>query len=330
MTTKQKKILETYYDPKQGFSSVKKLYERLKGDGITMKEIKETLENQELYQAFADKKNYYDSYVPFKGIDSQWQMDLGFFKRKPILVMVDALSKKAYGGLLKSKNGKDVAELMDKIFENNKPDELYSDNGKEFDNKHVKDVLSKHGINLVFSDGRHVGMAEVFIRTLKGLLEKMYEPTKSLKQLVDDAFDNYNSSYHSTIKMAPDRVNEKNEEEALENIAKKAKRIPENRKMKKGDFVRIKIEKETFEKGYTEKYSRKIYQVEDVKGTQYLVNGKYYYNNQLKKVNPPEEKVREMMPATKKKVIHKKDVEFVSNNPIIETKRTRKVKVRTD
>ena len=43
-------IRKLYYDPQQGFSSVKKLYEKLKSQNITQKQIKEFLSKQEVNQ----------------------------------------------------------------------------------------------------------------------------------------------------------------------------------------------------------------------------------------------------------------------------------------
>ena len=62
-------IRKLYYDPQQGFSSVKKLYEKLKSQNITQKQIKEFLSKQEvnqLHHTIKEPKNYVPimSYYP--------------------------------------------------------------------------------------------------------------------------------------------------------------------------------------------------------------------------------------------------------------------------
>ena len=72
--------------------------------------------------------------------------------------------------------------------------------------------------------------------------------------------------------------------------------------MKAGDFVRIKIEKESFDKGYTMRYSKDIYEIEAKKGQRYQLKDKegLFYTNQLKRVEAPDDaEVPEVEPVVR-------------------------------
>ena len=60
---------------------------------------------------------------------------------KYLLAVIDVFSK--YGWLipLKDKTGKSVASALETIFKEIKPEEKWVDKGKEFYNKHVKDLI---------------------------------------------------------------------------------------------------------------------------------------------------------------------------------------------
>lgn len=49
-------IKKAWYDPEVGFTGVNKLYERLKSEGVTKKQIRDFLKKQEVTQI--SKKNY--------------------------------------------------------------------------------------------------------------------------------------------------------------------------------------------------------------------------------------------------------------------------------
>ena len=58
-----------------------------------------------------------------------------------LLLVIDIFSK--YGCVipLKNKEGKTVAEALKTIFEERKPEKLWTDKGKEFYNKNVKNLI---------------------------------------------------------------------------------------------------------------------------------------------------------------------------------------------
>jgi uncharacterized protein (DUF4415 family) len=69
-------------------------------------------------------------------------------------------------------------------------------------------------------------------------------------------------------------VSPENYETVYFNILKKAKSIPKSQQLKPGQFVRIKIEKDLLEKGYSIRFSEDIYEIESKKGQRYQLKGK--------------------------------------------------------
>ena len=88
-------------------------------------------------------------------IDDQWQMDLADMadvKSKNndmgyILTCIDILSRFAWARPLKTKSGENVAAAIADIFRTSGgriPRRIQTDEGREFYNQHVKQLLAKH------------------------------------------------------------------------------------------------------------------------------------------------------------------------------------------
>ena len=111
-------------------------------------------------------------------------------------------------------------------------------------------------------EGKSV-VAERFIRTLKN---KIYKYMTSVSKNVyidklDDIVNEYNNTYHTTIKMKPIDVNDI----TYINTDKKVK--DKDPKFKVGDNVRISKYKNIFAKGYTPNWSEEIFLIKEVKNT---------------------------------------------------------------
>src|ERR1700733_12163692 len=66
---------------------------------------------------------------------------------------------------------------------------------------------------------------------------------------------------------------------------------PKIHKLKVGDYVRVKLKKKTFDKGYLRNWSKEIHQVTEIIGNGYILNnGEKYRINNLQKVNDIEPK----------------------------------------
>ena len=95
------------------------------------------------------------------------------------------------------------------MYSKRKPNKIRLDKGSEFYNTHFKKWLKNNNIELysTHNEGKSVA-AERFIRTLKN---KIYKYMTSISKNVyidtlDDTVNEYNNTYHRTIKMKPTDV----------------------------------------------------------------------------------------------------------------------------
>ena len=104
------------------------------------------------------------------------------------------------------------------------------------------------------------GVVERFNRTLRERLARYMTENKT-KRWIDylpEAVENYNNSYHRSIKMAPNLVSFKNRQEVFENLYPNMN-LKVKCKLKVGWRVRIPRKKTLFEKGTTPNWTDEIY-----------------------------------------------------------------------
>ena len=106
-------------------------------------------------------------------------------------------------------------------------------------------------------------VAERFIRALKN---KIYKYMTSISKNVytdklDDIVNEYNNTYHRTIKMKPIDV----KDNTYININKEVN--DKDPKFKVGDHVRISKYKNIFAKGYTPNWSEEMFMIKRIKNT---------------------------------------------------------------
>ena len=120
-------------------------------------------------------------------------------------------------------------------------------------------------------------VAERFIRTLKNKLYKHVMATGKnvYYDVLDDVFNKYNNTKHSTIKMKPIYVGDNNKRVYVDEHNEKDSRL------KVGDRVRISKFKNIFAKRYTPNWSKEIFIVDKINDTV-----PYTYN--LKNLNDEE------------------------------------------
>ena len=112
------------------------------------------------------------------------------------------------------------------------------------------------------NEGKSV-IAERFIRTLKNKIYKhMTVISKNVySDVLDDTVDEYNNTYHKTIKIKPVDVKDYSFAEYNEESNEK------DPKSKVGDHVRISKNKNIFDKGYAPNWSEEIFVVKKIKNT---------------------------------------------------------------
>ena len=175
---------------------------------------------------------------------------------------------------MKDKKGVSIANAFQSILKdsNRKPNKIWVDKGREFYNNSFKKWLQDNNIDMysTHNEGKSA-VAKRFIRIIKN---KIYKCMTSISQNVyidksDDIVNEYNNTYHRTIKMKPIDV----KDNTYINIDKEAN--DKDPKFKIGDHVRILKYKNIFAKGYTPNWSEEIFMIKEIKNTvtwTYVIN----------------------------------------------------------
>ena len=158
-------------------------------------------------------------------------------------------------------------------------------------------------------------VAERFIGTLKS---KIYKYMTSISKNVyidklDDIVDEYNTAYHTTIKMKPIDV----KDNTYINTDKETN--DKDPKFKVGDRVRISKYKNIFAKSYTPNWSEELFVIKKVKNTvpwTYVINDingeeitGTFYEKELQKTNQEEFRIE--------KVIKRKGEKYMLNGMVV-------------
>ncbi|RWR98948.1 hypothetical protein B4U79_13692 [Dinothrombium tinctorium] len=207
-------------------------------------------------------------------IDERWQadlMDLSRFEKynnkfKYILVCIDILSRYAFGEPLKEKTGENIIKAFKKIFKSRKPKILTTDQGREFNNKKVKNFLKEKDIKYMTTttDDTKCAVIERFIRTLKEKIWKYLNYKNSYRYIdnVQNFISAYNKSIHRILKMKPSDVTQENEKEAFHNLyAHIRPNVSEKTKFFEDSLVRIAKKKEKYEKGADPNFTEEIFKI---------------------------------------------------------------------
>ena len=222
-----------------------------------------------------------------------------------LLCVIDILfSKYAWVVPLKDKKGISIVKAFQIILKqsNRKPNKIWVDKGSEFYNASLKKWLRDNDIVMysTHNEGKSV-VAERFIRTIKS---KIYQYMTSISKNVyidklDDIVDEYNNTYHTTIKMKTIDV----KDNTYINTDKKI-----NNKdpiFKVGDRVRISKYKNIFAKGCTPNWSEEVLAIKKVKSTvpwAYVINDLNgeeiigtFYEKELKKTSQEEFRIEQVI-----------------------------------
>ena len=191
-------------------------------------------------------------YTCFK--DNIWGVDLADIQLRGkynkgiryLLCAIYFISKYAFVAPFKDKKGTTISNSFRGILANSKrkPNKIWTDQGSEFYNIQFKKWFNIE-IYLTHNEGKSI-VAERFIRTLKNKIYK-YKAANSENvyfNVLNDIVDEYNNTYHKTIKMKP--IDAKSDSFAEYNEGSNEK----DPKFKVGDHVRISKIKNIFAKGY--------------------------------------------------------------------------------
>ena len=186
---------------------------KVSGSGAKLIPQNEQLAN-ELHKPIIRKFEKRKVYSTFK--DNIWGVDLADMQLlseynkgiRFLLCVIDIFSKYAWVVPLKDKKGVSIVKAFQSILKqsNRKPNKIWVDKGSEFYNAYFTKWLRDNDVVMysTHNEGKSV-VAERFIRTLKS---KIYMYMTSISKNVyidklDDIVDEYNNTYHTTIKMKP-------------------------------------------------------------------------------------------------------------------------------
>ena len=263
------------------------------------KPIIRIIEKRKIYSTFKD--NIWSVDLADMQLLSKYNKGIRF-----LLCVIDIFSKYAWVVPLKDKKCISIVKAFQSILKQSnssrKPNKIWIDKGSEFYNAYFKKWLRDNDVVMysTHNEGKSV-VAERLIRTLK---TKIYKYMTSISKNVyidklDDIVDEYNNTYHTTIKMKPIDVKDNTYIHADQEINNK------DAKFKVGNHVRISKYKNIFAKGYMPNWSGEVFIIKKVKNTvrwTYVVNDLNgeeiigtFYEKELQKTSQEEFRIEKVI-----------------------------------
>ena len=213
--------------------------------------------------------------VVSRGLDDLWCSDLADMTGESaalnngfryFLVVSDFFSRRCWCAPLKKKDAATTWAAFNDILTGSKrkPARLWVDDGGEYWNATWKKELDARNITL-YSVSNEVGSApaEALIKTLKNRLWRIFTATNTRKwiDVLEGVVDAYNAHVHSAIGVAPNDITAANWKTFLPETEEFQPDVP---KFNMLDWVRVAVKKNTFEKGFTPRWSYATYQIDSV------------------------------------------------------------------
>lgn len=269
----EKKLEKVYYNPRHpaSFGSVAKLS---KATGVGRKKVEKWLMGQPAYTLHRQARKKYPTrkYI-VHDIDEQWQADLaevGLIADKNqgnryILTVIDIFSRYAWCRALRNKQGKTVSEALNDIFKEGRiPKWLQTDQGKEFQNRFVQDLLRSHHVEwFAVKSAYKAAFVERFNRTLKQRMWKYFtaENRMTWTEALQDVVHAYNYSVHRIIGRRPAEVSRSDVDEMREEMYQRKKTSKDKDDIQLGQKVRISKVRSIFAKSYLPSWTEEIFTV---------------------------------------------------------------------
>ncbi|KAK3102040.1 hypothetical protein FSP39_008318 [Pinctada imbricata] len=283
-------LKEIYYNPVNAgsFSGPDKLYRYVKKEGkyvISKYRIRKWLQRQEPYSLQRPLvRKFKRNMVITLGIDDQWDADLmdmtKFAKENDgyayILVVIDIFSKYLWLRPTLDKRGESITTAFQAILkEGRQPTRIRTDKGQEFKSRTFNALLKRNNIEHLYAQNTEIkaNYAERVIKTVKAKIYRYmtYKQSQRYVDRLEDFNTNYNSTFHRTIDMAPNKVNKSKETNLWWKmywpkkpmIAGKRRQTRKPFKFKVGDRVRVTHIRNPFTREYDQKWSGELFIIAD-------------------------------------------------------------------
>ena len=315
--TKQVLLQNLFYSPNTLYTSIKTLYDAVKNHGITIKEVREFVQKQEVNQLFK-VPNRIKKYFPITAkhkydivqIDLVDMSDISSSNNgvKYLLVAVDVFSRVAFVEPMKNKAQSTIIETMEKIVEKTEPNTINCDLGSEFISQAFKTMMAKQGTDVNYVDAKEhkkLGIVDRFVRTLRRKINvylSMHHTSKYIDVLPKIIFT-YNHSYHTGIKKKPSEVEDDDDKIILLNNKKYNDAIREETVFNIGDSVRCIVNLQTFEKKGLPRWSKTVHKIILSSPHSYtLENGKTYKYYELQRADTVQKLEKPIKEPTQKQL----------------------------
>ena len=245
--------------------------------------------SQELHKP--RKINFKRRRVNSNNIDHIWGIDLIIMIKyskqnknyKYNLTVIDFFCKYSWCYPLKTKKSEEIINSFNDIFKKSKrkPSMIQSDEGTEFTNNKTQTFFKNDNIKWYHTFNRDIkcSICERYNRTILNKIYKNFTLNNNTIWINDlnKLTNEYNNSYHRSIKMKPIDASLKVNENIVRNNLYNFKYTNKKTKFLIGDKVRVSLLKNTFEKSYTSNWSQEIFIIDDIKTS----NVHYYFLKDL-------------------------------------------------
>ena len=283
MENLEQTLKKIYYDPSNpgSFGGAEALHREARKifENLAFKDVKDWLSGELVYTLHKPlrkkfKRNPMVAEKPHENMQADL-VDMKLFSKyndgyNYILTAIDIFSKKGFAIPLKNKNQEHVKNAMEKIIIEYPIHKLMTDKGKEFENNTFKKLMSDYKTHHYFSKNSEIKCAVVerFNKTLKNRMFRYFtlKGKRRFLEILPEILKSYNSSYHRSIKMSPNQVNEENSSQVFKNLYgfdnkrellfnKKKPSIPTD------VSVRRKYDLKIMDRGYYPNWTDEIYKI---------------------------------------------------------------------
>lgn len=271
---------------KFNYPSASKFKEILKQNGVsaTHKQVADFVKSQSVAQLHKPTPNIKENYkfiVALKPFEMM-QIDLLDYQKysrqnggnKYILIGVDVFTRYAFAKPIKDKTPESVLKAFQQF---DAPDlmSVYHDSGNEFKGVFLEYLQENDIADLKAEIGDHhsLGVIDRFSKTFKGMIAKLMTANNNVKYAnkINHLVNIYNETPHSSLgNIQPTKAILNKDFISKINFAKLQHNKEVDNKLGKaikvGDYVRIKLKKTIFNKGYEITYSPDTFKVTALKG----------------------------------------------------------------